>query len=440
MHHNPRTPTIYRFSTNPSPRIQIETMAMPDRVFSFSTLLRMHAILALTFALLLAPGSESMADAFADEVDSWIDGLQSEQRAVRDWAAQKLLDGGDDVVPQLTQRLRGGSLELSIRGLEILHQLALADMAHASVAESAIQEIAKNQASSSSNRARSLLQSISTTRNQRAERILAKQGVEFSLGTSTSLVFSRSLPSIRTVTFDERWSGSSEDLVYLTWLTEYRDLSVELQGDGIDDDFLAALTQVDRVVSVKLGRCSVTDEGMGRLADLPRLRVVRIYYTDISDAWLPEFVEKATTLSVLEVFGSRMTKQAIEGLAESRPELQTRHGIGGFLGIRGDVNPNGQGCVVKEVTPNAAASKADIRRDDVIIEYNGHVVNEFSPQTAPPGAILPIEQPLEDNTPRPPSLSELIGKNAAGEVVEIKVRRNGRERLLVKKVKLGEWQ
>ena len=372
------------------------------------------------------------------EIESWIDGLQSEQRSIRAWATQKLLDGGNEVVQRLAERLITLDLESSIHGLEILRTLALQEIAASSQAEIAIAKIAENRVASASTRAREMLRTISATRTQRAEKILSQLGVEFSM-TAVSGTYTYAVPVVRTVTFDERWSGNVEDLVYLNWLADRRDISIEANGDQIDDAWLRTVAQVENVVSLKLGRCSVTDKGMEAIQDMRRLRDIRIYYTDVSDAWLPQLHAKPSSLRTLSVFGSRITGEAMKELAKQRPELITRHGVGGFLGIRGQPNPNGEGCLVTDVTANAAASKADIRAGDWIVEYDGHVVTEFMPpQLQAIAPVIPIEQPLDDSTEQLPSLSELIGKNAAGERVKVKIKRGGR--YLVKEVELGEWR
>lgn len=368
--------------------------------------------------------------------------MQSDQIAIREWATQMLIDGGSQVIDPLAESIAKVDLESTIRGLEILRSLALEELATASLAETAIRKIADNRVASSSARANEVLRSIVAMRTQRAERILSRQGVGFSVTPVSTGSYTYAASLVRTVTFGESWSGTVDDLVFLSWLADERGISVEAAGDRITDEWLRRVAKVDNIVGLKLGRSSVTDEGMSALREMPRLLDIRIYYCDISNAWLKHIDHDESNLKSISVFGSRMTEDAIKKLERTHPDLTTRYGLGGFLGIRGEENPVGEGCLVTDVTPNAAASKADIRKNDIIIEYDGHVVSEFMPaefriQRLTP--VIPIERnPDDTDRTRALSLSELIGQNRAGERVEVKIKRL--DRILTKEVELGEWQ
>jgi len=73
-----------------------------------------------------------------------------------------------------------------------------------------------------------------------------------------------------------------------------------------------------------------------------------------------------------------------------------------------------KGALVADVTPGSPADKADIRRGDVIIEYNGHKIKKMN------------------------ELPRLVANTPVGKSVPIKIWRNGKIRQLT--VKVGELE
>lgn len=392
-------------------------------------------------AVLFAPVEAAPPETFDQaEIQSWIDGLHSDQFAIREWATQKLIQGGPQVIIPLADSIANVDVEATLRGLDILRTLALKELDTSANAENAIRKLAANRATASSIRADEVLQSIVASRTQRAEKILTRLGANFLVTAISSYGYSYSSPTIKTITFDDRWAGTIEDLVFLSWLTGYRGLTIEAQGNKITDEWLREVAKLDNLVSLKLGRSRITDNGMEAIQDMSQLRDLRIHYCDVSDAWLKYIDSEESGLRSFSVFGSRITEEAVKNLSKNRPQLVTRYGVGGFLGIRGLASRNGEGCQVTEVTANAAASQSDIRANDLIVEYNGQRVTQFAPlQQRLQNRALPVlpQENENENETKLLSLSELIGKNAPGERVRVKIKRGGR--YIMKDVVLGEW-
>jgi len=377
------------------------------------------------------------------EIQSWIDGLQSDQFAVREWATQKLIDAGSPVIDVLADSIENVNVESMERGLSILHALALAESKTARHAENALQRLAANRATTSAQRADDVLRSLIASRTDRAEKILRRLGAEFDQVISASSYYTYS-PSVKTVTIGDTWTGTAQDLVYLSWLTGYQKIAVIAQGKNFTDQHLSQVAMATNLVGLNLSRASVTDDGMIAVQDMPLLQDLRIYYCNVSDKCLRYLDNDMSELRAFSVFGTSITEKAFDELVgrrtDKRMEITGRYGKGGFLGIAGKADPNGKGCIVTSVTPNEAANKAGILPDDIITEYNGQAVTEFIPTEQMMKGIAPVI-PTPDNgnekkEPKP-ALSELIGQNMPGDRVKVSVLR--RKKYINIEVELGEW-
>lgn len=398
----------------------------------------------LTTLVLYGPAAADLPQSTNAEIQTWVEALQSEDFAVREWAAGNLLARGADVIEPLSKRITQDHAESALRSLEVLHALTLSEPRTSTLASDAIRRIAENKAAASSIHAAEILQAITPARAKRAEKILRRLGAEFSTINRTQLGGSFSGQMVPMVSFGNSWSGTLEDLAFLDWLKSYRELAIEADGPQITDAFLKSIGQVENVISLKLRRCAVTDQGMEVIPAMPSLLFLRVYYCNLSDRWLKALQTQPARLESVNIFGGDMTTQAVESLSQKRPRLLTRYGKGGFLGIRGSASPNGDGCLVVEVTANGAASKAEILPEDLIVEYDGQPVTQFS-RPEQRMRRLPAVLPQNDDPPaknenlnqQSPSLSELIGMNSPGEVVTIKLKRG--QAFLTKKVKLSMW-
>ena len=376
------------------------------------------------------------------QVKAWIEGLESDQLAVREWAKQQLLESGPQVIDALAERVTGVHVESTIRSLEVLQTLALDDLQTSQHAEQALRQIADNRVASGAIWAGQALRSIRVARTERAEKVLSRLGVEFSMSAVAGNAYASSLPVVKNVTFGERWTGTLEDMVYLRWLAADQEVYVEGRGPHITDAWLEEIAQLENVVGLKLHHAAVTDQGMQAIKAMPRIREVRVFFCAVSGAWLKIVDDKVPSLRSIWAIGLlasdaelKQVSQELKRLSQKHPGLMTRFGRGAFLGITGGVG-KGEGCVVGKVTPNAAASKAGIMDNDLILEYEGQRVFEFSPPlpVAPQGPFPPVPQ---DDEQRPPSLSELIGRNSPGDRVRMKIKRDGRP--FDVEVVLGEW-
>lgn len=386
--------------------------------------------------LMLIATSVCLAEDQSDkQMRAWIDGLQSESYATRQWATQELKGAGPGVIDPLTERMSQFDVESTIRSLDILQSLAIQEGDVSLAAEGAVRHLARAQATASAQRANDILKTIVAGKPKRAEKILRRLGAQIDMASGTYS------SSYVTITLGESWQGKIKDLTHLASLTDYREIAIKAIGASVDDQWMEAFGDIPNLVQLTLNRTQVTDRGMAAIPEMSALQHLRIHYCEITDQSLQYFDSGRTNLQSVFLFGTNLTREKFELMADKQDGLMTRFGLGGFFGIAGRTLPNDEGCLVTDVTANQAASKADIRRDDVIVEYDGVTITEFLPADQMPGnyvpPVLPQKRNDESDKPKGPSLSEMIGRNRPGEKVKVKIQRNGAH--MIKTVELGWW-
>ena len=132
-----------------------------------------------------------------------------------------------------------------------------------------------------------------------------------------------------------------------------------------------------------------------------------------------------TQLRNISVYGTQISAASLKKLEAVSENLKTTHRRGGFLGVSG--RGVGFGCQILTVQPNQAADRAGIRSGDIVVKYGEHDVTVFGPSD---GNVLREESSK-------PTLSELIGADAPGRRVELRLVRGDEE--ITKEVVLGEW-
>lgn len=358
------------------------------------------------------------------QIQTWIDQLESDRFEVRERATRRLVDAGPDVIEPLLVGLKSAGLETTTRALTILRDVALQDHAWAVRAENIIQQLAENKASSLSKRASEVLKALAGLRTQRGVKILSALGANFS---NAPGYHDEGISADVFITLGRHWKGTPDDLNYVLWLTEYNRMHFTLRGNKVDDEFVKKITECPFIVSLQINRANVTDESIKYIRKLKHLQLVSLRYSPFSDKSIPDLrlAAEDTALQVISVFGTGLTKAAIESLQQTKERLIVRYRSGGFLGVSGNEASDPTGCYISFVQPNHAAAKAGLKRGDIILKYQGHVVKEFS-------------RPASDERPdMPPTLSELIGLDPAGAEVEVTILRDDQQ--LTKRIVLGEW-
>jgi serine protease Do len=86
------------------------------------------------------------------------------------------------------------------------------------------------------------------------------------------------------------------------------------------------------------------------------------------------YLSKLKHLRVLRLYSTALSAEAHDKIKAALPGV-TLDVRGGQLGIRGDTTA--ARCMVRDVMPNTAASKADIQPGDIIVKCDGKEVETF---------------------------------------------------------------
>lgn len=153
-----------------------------------------------------------------------------------------------------------------------------------------------------------------------------------------------------------------------------------------------------------------TNNDLKHLAALPYLTILSFHGAPLDDLALKS-LPKLPNLRRLEIYSTNdITPAAIKQFEQKAPHVQVERRKGAFLGVKCN-NPLQQ--TIATVTPNGAAAKAGIQRQDQITEFNGEKVANFE------------------------ELTKKIGEHFAGDTATLTIVR--RNKTLKLKVTFDDW-
>lgn len=283
--------------------------------------------------LALALAAACIAAAPVDEIDARVGHLGSEQFARREAAARSLVDAGPAAIAPLERAIRGGDLEVSSRGIEVLrHMLDARDEAAAAAAAAALDRLA--------------------AKDDEVVGRLAAAAVEFHrLGRSTA---------------------ARERLESLGAVIRERP---PVEGRGVEVEIHAAW------------RGSPAD--LRELAHLQRLAAVSVRGVPV-DAETLAVIAGLRGLLRLDLFGTGAGPGEAKLLAACLPDARIDVRRGGRLGVS-SVAVGGP-CEIRTVEPGSAADQSGLRSGDVILSINGIDVATFDELTTRLGECAPGEE------------------------------------------------
>jgi PDZ domain len=313
---------------------------------------KLRSSLATTWllAVLVASGSARADDA---AVDQWIAQLDSNQYQVREEATRRLLDAGTAALDALTSAANGDRPEPADRAVWVLQRLADSENLEQrqTVLEHLIQIKNRPQVAANAQAA------LAEIKNDIAAHAIQELGGR-----------------ILEQQFDLRWPQETHQLVIL------------------DDNWRGG------------------DAGLKHLAGLRDLGSVTIIRTDVTREGLDQ-LSGIGSLQSLQLYGTQLDDSDKTALAQAMPSVEIDYRRGALLGIKGvEAGP----AQVQSVQPGSAAAAADLRKGDIIQNFNGKPVADFK---------------------------ELTGEIAAcraGEAATLKIQRDGHTMEI--KVTLGRWE
>ncbi len=254
----------------------------------------------------------------------WFQQLDSDLYHAREEATRHLVQQGVEVIEPLVQYSQSQGLEVWMRTLRILHQMALVeDETTAQAARKALERLAANAATLYGQEARRIIQRLQVQQRQRALQRLLQLGARFEQKVG------RQQQVILFLVIDRKWSGKKEDLRLL-----------------------------------------------GKLDNLQGLAL----YTPQADDSLVPVLSTLQQLQAVQLYGTRISQKGILQLRRTwQPDVHLDVRRGGFLGVSG--SDTQKECVIEGVQPGSAAEKAGLRPADVVIKADGKPVANFQALT-----------------------------------------------------------
>ena len=360
-----------------------------------------------------APGPEPRFETTPAKIHAWVMALEADRFAVREAATAHLIAAGEAAISPVTEAILQGGLETITRGLTVLRELALRETRTAELAQVSLERIAGMRITTAAARAVATLRSIEGIRHERALAMLSRLGAQVSELPEVGVLAGAELY----IVIDDRWHGQLSDLRLLGWLSEVSQVHVTLAGKAVTNIWIDPLLEMKNLVQLLISRTQIDDDGLRKIATMPRLHALMLRYNPMTDAGLASIPEAQrqdgrTTLRLLQIYGTAITRDAVAALETTMTETQFDHRRGAFLGIGPDARfPNN--CVVGRVEPHQAAARAGVQQFDIIVKYHGQDVTTFD------------------------TLTKLIAENSAGDRVKMKLLRDEKE--IEIEVELGEW-
>jgi hypothetical protein len=310
-----------------------------------------------------------------EQLDRWVADLNADQFLIREAAVRKLIAAGEPAVTRLKDAIPKGSLEMVLRGVHVLRELALSEELDAeSSAVSALEQLAAPRLTAAAQRAQGALAGMAEIRQARATEELQRLGAR--IGSSQVMLGFQVMEAVSEIDIGERFTGTERDLRRLRWLAGVT--RVKFTGPRVTDSWMESLTFMPHVTSLQLKKTSVTAEGLKVLSGLERLQAVNLMYMPLDDAAVPKLAARGSLVSV-KLYGTKITREGEAELKTQLPAAKIDYRQGGFLGV--NCQPHTIGCEVVLVQSKSAAEQAELVAGDVIVKYAEHRVESFDTLT-----------------------------------------------------------
>ncbi|MEY4176953.1 MAG: hypothetical protein RLY70_527 [Planctomycetota bacterium] len=310
-----------------------------------------------------------------EQLDRWIADLNADQFLTREAAVRKLIAAGEPAVDRLKAEIPKGSLEMVLRGVHVLRELALSEELDAeSSAVSALEQLAAPRLTAAAQRAQGALSGLSDIRQTRASEELQRLGAR--IGSSQLMLGFQIIEDVTEIDIGERFTGTERDLRRLRWLAGVK--RVKFTGPRVTDQWLETVSVMPHITSLQLKKTNVTAEGLKVLTGLERLQAISLMYVALDDAVVPKLAARGS-LATVKLYGTKISREGEAELKTRLPAAKIDYRQGGFLGV--NCQPHTIGCEVSLVQSKSAAEQAELSAGDVIVKYGEHRVESFDSLT-----------------------------------------------------------
>ncbi len=305
----------------------------------------------------------------AEQIALWIRQLDDDVFDVRTLATERLIAAGQVAVEPLSEVVDQGSLEVTMRAIYALRQLALSlDVVAQQQSEAALSAIAESSRRPASRMAVEAMEALSELRQKQTIQQLAELGAIINSFGPTFALETASLD----VRIDANWKGELRDLQRLRWL---RDLSrISFVGPQVTDQWIETIAGNRGLNMVVIQDANITDKSMEVISGLKTVVALDLMYTPVTDRGF-ELLKRMPSLRQIRCFGTQVTPAAAAKFQAEFANIDVQHKLGAFLGVQCLQPP--LPCQVSSVTPDSAAQRAGIHVNDIIVEFDGQPVRVF---------------------------------------------------------------
>ncbi len=336
----------------------------------------------------VTPSVNPSVNPSAEQLEHWLQMLESDRFALRQQATRQLSQFGQDAVEPLMRAVENGGLEATQRALGILTQLASNQAPDdESGAWAALVRLAEGTSDASATdsttghrrqAAQAALQQLRQDREIQAYSWLAASGVQ--IGRREFVIDSRAY-SADVIWIDKNWRGDVGALRWLRWIQGID--HVLLEGPAVRQEVVQQVAKMSRVRTLAMWNASLRDDVLTPLAELDRIDQLEIRYISLG----ADDAQRLAQLPIRDMLGLMGTGLSAEGekqLRESLPGVRMSFKKGGFLGVTcGAITAQ---CQLTSVKPGGAADRAGLAPGDVVIEIDGTAIGSFEDLQAEVGS------------------------------------------------------
>ncbi|MFM9115707.1 MAG: PDZ domain-containing protein [Planctomycetota bacterium] len=305
-----------------------------------------------------------------------VEQLDANQFASREDATERLVAAGGAAIEPLATAAAKGSLEVGLRAIHILRELALSgDVDSQEQARLALERLAAPRNSLVAVRSQTTLASLNETRQARAIDELQRLGVK--LTSSHVQIGLQIMESVSAIEIGADWRGEVQDLRRLKFLNGIQ--SVKLIGPLVKDEWMPYLAHMENLQYLVLKKTEVTENGLAHIRNLNRIQLLAVLYSPVGDGAVNHLIG-LKQLVQLRLFGTKITREAADKLTTELVTTKVDYRQGAFLGVNCQAHP--LGCEVVLVQANTSAAAAGLHANDVLLKYNDQRVDSFEALTA----------------------------------------------------------
>ena len=371
-----------------------------------SFFLRFAAIIVCHLGVLIAP---ALGQDEPESPSQYLLRLSDDSFAVRQAATYGLIDLGSTAVKAIENQVNQLEPESQSRAIGILKVLAVSKNPQTEAdARDSLRRLASHR-----NR---IVADAAVAANRLVVMIEQSQLVErlrqLGAGGSPKPVFldGREFLVHRELQIHDNWTGTPNDLLSLGKLSSLE--SITINHSDANDQVMEQIGKLENLQRLSIKRSSITNQGIAHLEDLPNLESLEVFYSRINSGCV-DSLQRMHALTFLRLIGTDISPDD-DFISQLEQDLAADVDIrrGAFMGIFYRKGSNE--CRLTQVASGSGAEKAGLKKNDVIIKFNG----------------LPVAEPQ--------SLTKLLRQQAVGSKATLTVIRAGKTE--EHEIEFGEWE